>query len=67
MQFDRVTGPVEDLLIWSVTSNGFSFVISFETRSGAGLRGRHGFLRLASDPSKQKRRKGRWLTLGVAG
>jgi hypothetical protein len=63
MQFDRVSGPIEDLLIWSVKSNGFSFVISFETRSGAGLRGRHGFLASSPDPSTQKRRKGRWLTL----
>ena len=30
--------------MWSATSNGFSFVISFETRSGPGLRGRHGYL-----------------------
>ena len=44
MQFNRVRGPVEDLHIWSATSNGFSFVISFETRSGPGLRGRHGYL-----------------------
>ena len=27
-----------------IASNGFSFVISFETRSGPGLRGRHGYL-----------------------
>lgn len=44
MQFNRVSGPVEDLHIWSATSNGFSFVISFATRSGPGLRGRHGYL-----------------------
>jgi hypothetical protein len=44
MQFNRIRGPVEDLPIWSATSNGFSFVISFETRSGPGLRGRHGYL-----------------------
>jgi len=44
MQFNRVRGPVEDLLIWSATSSGFSFVISFETRSGPGLRGRTGYL-----------------------
>ena len=42
MQFNRVGGLVEDLHIWSATSNGFSFVISFETCSGLGLRGRHG-------------------------
>jgi len=44
MQFNRIRGPIEDLLIWSATSNGFSFVISFETRSGPGLRGRPGYL-----------------------
>ena len=44
MQFNRVSGPVEDLHMWSATSNGFSFVISFETRNGPGLRGRHGYL-----------------------
>ena len=30
MQFNRVSGPVQDLHIWSATSNGYSFVISFE-------------------------------------
>ena len=44
MQFNRIGGLVEDLHIWSATSNGFSFVISFETRSGPGLRGRLGYL-----------------------
>ena len=27
MQFNRVSGLVEDLHIWSATSNGFSFVM----------------------------------------
>ena len=44
MQFNRVSGLVEDLHIWSATSYGFSFVISFETCSGPGLRGRDGYL-----------------------
>jgi len=44
MQFNRIRGPVQDLAIWSATSNGFSFVISFENRSGPGLRGRPGYL-----------------------
>jgi len=44
MQFNRVSGPVEDLHIWTATSSGFSFVISFEAPSGPGLRGRHGYL-----------------------
>jgi hypothetical protein len=44
MQFKRTTGLVEDLQIWNATSNGFSFVISFESRNGPGLRGRPGFV-----------------------
>ena len=64
MQFNRVSGLVEDLHIWSATSNGFSFVISFETRSGPGLRGRAWlFGILAPDPPKSMRHKGRRLPL----
>lgn len=44
MQFSRVVNPVEDIQIWNSTSNGFSFVISFESRSGPGLHGRPGFM-----------------------
>ena len=44
MQFRRIISPVEDLQIWNASSNGFSFVISFESRSGPGLRGRPGFV-----------------------
>jgi hypothetical protein len=44
MQFSRVISPVEDLQIWNASSNGFSFVISFESRSGPGLHGRPGFV-----------------------
>ena len=43
MQFSRITRFV-DLQIWNATSNGFSFVISFENRSGPGLHGRPGFV-----------------------
>jgi hypothetical protein len=43
MQFSRITSFV-DLQIWNATSDGFSFVISFESRSGPGLRGRPGFV-----------------------
>jgi hypothetical protein len=43
MQFSRITGFV-DLQIWNATSDGFSFVISFESRSGPGLHGRPGFV-----------------------
>lgn len=44
MQFSRVTTPVKDIQIWSANSNGFSFVISYESRSGPGLHGNPGFV-----------------------
>ena len=43
MQFSRITSFV-DLQIWNATSDGFSFVISFESRNGPGLHGRPGFV-----------------------
>jgi hypothetical protein len=43
MQFSRITSFV-DLQIWNATSDGFSFVISFSSRSGPGFRGRLGFV-----------------------
>jgi hypothetical protein len=44
LQFSRVVSPVGDMEIWNARSNGFSFVISYENRSGPGLHGRTGFL-----------------------
>ena len=44
MQFSRIVSPVEQMQIWSASSNGFSFVISFESRSGPGLHGCPGFV-----------------------
>ena len=44
MQFTRVVSPLEDMEIWNASSNGFSFVISYESRSGLGLHGRTGFV-----------------------
>ena len=44
MQFSRVITPVEDIQIWNASSNGFSFVISYESRSGPCLQGNTGFL-----------------------
>ena len=44
MQFSRVITPIEDIQIWNASSNGFSFVISFESRSSPGLRGNLGFV-----------------------
>jgi hypothetical protein len=44
MQFSRVITPVEEIQIWNTSSNGFSFVISYESRSGAGLQGKPGFV-----------------------
>ena len=43
MQFSRIISFV-DLQIWNANSSGFSFVISFESRSGPGLHGRPGFV-----------------------
>jgi hypothetical protein len=37
MQFTRVVSPVEDMEIWNASSDGFSFVISYESRSGPGF------------------------------
>jgi hypothetical protein len=44
MQFIRVINPVEDMEIWTASSDGFSFVISYASRSGPGFRGRTGFV-----------------------
>jgi hypothetical protein len=44
MQFARVISRVEDMEIWNANGNGFSFVISYESRSGPGLQGRAGFV-----------------------
>jgi hypothetical protein len=44
VQFHRVITPVEDIEIWNATSDGFSFVISYESRSGPGLHGNPGFV-----------------------
>ena len=44
MQFSRVITPVEDIQVWNATSDGFSFVISFASRSGPGFHGNPGFL-----------------------
>ena len=43
MQFSRIISFV-DLQVWNATNNGFSFVISFSSRSGPGLHGRPGFM-----------------------
>jgi hypothetical protein len=44
MQFARVISRVEDMEIWNASRNGFSFVISYESRGGPGLQGRPGFV-----------------------
>jgi hypothetical protein len=44
MEFTRVISPVEEMEIWSASSDGFSFVISYESRSGPGLHGHTGFV-----------------------
>lgn len=42
MQFHRPAANGVD--IWSASSNGFSFVISFESPTGPGFHGRFGYL-----------------------
>jgi hypothetical protein len=44
LEFSRVVSPVEDMDIWNANRNGFSFVISYESRSGPGFHGRTGFV-----------------------
>ena len=46
MQTDvsAISPRLEKLEIWSTTSHGFSFVISYETPSGPGFHGRTGYL-----------------------
>ena len=44
MQFNRVMTPVGNIQVWNTTSDGFSFVISFASRSGPGFRGNPGFI-----------------------
>jgi hypothetical protein len=44
MQFSRVITPVEEIQIWNTSSNGFSFVISYESRGGPGFQGNPGFV-----------------------
>jgi hypothetical protein len=43
LQFTRVSSPTEDMEIWNASSNAFSFVITYESRSGPGFHGRTGF------------------------
>jgi hypothetical protein len=44
MQFTRVDSPVGGMEIWNGGSDRFSFVISYESRSGPGFHGRTGFM-----------------------
>ena len=44
MQFSRVIISIEDIQMWNASSDGFSFVISYESRSGSGLQGNPGFV-----------------------
>jgi hypothetical protein len=44
MQFTRVVSPVEDMEIWNASGDGFSFVISYESRSGPGFQGPPGYV-----------------------
>jgi hypothetical protein len=44
LNFNRVVSPIEDMEIWSAVSSGFSFVISYESRTGPGFHGKSGFV-----------------------
>jgi hypothetical protein len=44
LKFRRVISPIKHLEIWSASSDGFSFVISYENRTGPGFHGRPGFV-----------------------
>ena len=44
LHFSRVGPATAELEIWSASEGGFSFVISNESSSGPGLRGRPGFV-----------------------
>ena len=44
LQFSRVISSVTEMEIWNASSGGFSFVISYESRTGPGLHGHPGFL-----------------------
>jgi hypothetical protein len=44
MQFSRVISSVTDMEIWNASTGGFSFAISYESRTGPGLHGHPGFL-----------------------
>ena len=44
LHFKRVGPATGELEIWSASERGFSFVISNESSSGPGLRGRPGFV-----------------------
>ena len=44
LEFNRVVSPAGDMDIWTASSNGFSFVISYESRGGPGFHGRTGFV-----------------------
>jgi hypothetical protein len=44
LAFDRVGDLIADMEIWSAMSDGFSFVISYESRTGPGFRGQNGYV-----------------------
>jgi hypothetical protein len=44
LHFSRLAAPTEELKIWSASERGFSFVISYESSGGPGLRGKPGYV-----------------------
>jgi hypothetical protein len=61
MQFTRVVNTME---IWNASSDGFSFVISYESRGGPGFHGAPGVV--APDLSEQVRHQGWRVTVSNA-
>ena len=54
LHFNRVGPATAELEIWSASERSFSFVVSHESSSGPGLRGRPGFVGfLAPHPYQQ--------------
>ena len=48
LHFNRVGPATAELEIWSASERSFSFVVSHESSSGPGLRGRPGFVVLGA-------------------
>lgn len=43
MKFQQVLSPFDDMPLWASRSNGYSFVISYDPKTGAGMDGWTGY------------------------